>query len=88
MKSLKLDHYPLFLDEFGASFDQQHRVSAINIIKTIIEEKIHSQLFLVSHYESSYGALTSTDVSLLSPEIPVPFDKVNTVMQMDFGAFS
>ena len=81
MKSLKLDHYPLFLDEFGASFDQQHRVNAVNVIKNITDERIHSQLFMVSHYESSYGGLSHCEVCLLSNEITIPYLNENNVNQ-------
>lgn len=91
MKSLKLDHYPLFLDEFGASFDQHHRVNAVNVIKNITDERLHSQLFMVSHYESSYGALPNCDVCLLSPEITSPYlnsDTINNHVQIKQGVFN
>ena len=93
MKSLKLEHYPLFLDEFGASFDQQHRINATNVIKRLAEERIHSQIFIVSHYESSYGSLTDCDVSLLSKGIAsegiaVPFKQVNQHLTLETGSFT
>lgn len=87
MKSLRLEHYPLFLDEFGASFDIQHRTNATNVIRNIIEERIHSQLFIVSHYESSYGSLSNCDVCLLSEDIPYPFDKVNQHVVIEKGEY-
>lgn len=85
LKALHLEDYPLFLDEFGASFDINHQVNATNIIKSIIDEHIHSQLFLVSHYESSYGGLSlaNVDVVLLSKEIETPFTRVNTNVVME-----
>ena len=88
IKSLKLEHYPLFLDEFGASFDQQHRINATNVIKRLAEERIHSQIFIVSHYESSYGSLTDCDVSLLSEGIAVPFKQVNQHLTLETGSFT
>lgn len=87
MKSLKLDNYPLFLDEFGASFDQQHRINATNVIKRIAEERIHSQLFMVSHYESSYGSITDCDVILLSEDIAIPFKQINQYVNIERGQY-
>ncbi len=66
MVNLGLIDYPLFLDEFGASFDDFHRVQAGTVIKNIQEQMNFEQMFLVTHYESSYGALSNVDIIVLS----------------------
>lgn len=62
LELMGLTHYPLFLDEFGATFDSQHRSSAVNIIKQLIEEQRSSQLFLISHYETFHGGLPYSEL--------------------------
>ncbi|MCK9529031.1 MAG: hypothetical protein M0R77_00485 [Gammaproteobacteria bacterium] len=56
----------LFLDEFGDGFDPTHKASAIHAVNTIIEQMNFSQIFMVSHVETSYGALKNNDVCLLN----------------------
>lgn len=66
MVNLGLTDYPLFLDEFGSSFDDHHRLQAGVVIKNIQEQMNFEQMFLVTHYESSYGALSNVDIIVLS----------------------
>lgn len=78
LRYMGLESYPLFLDEFGASFDHQHRINVINVIKNIIDQHVHSQIFIVSHDVSSYGAINNCDVCVLNKSnILIPFDKFN-----------
>ncbi len=67
MKYLNMMEYPIFLDEFGASMDSAHRHSAINIIKDLIQNSNYSQVFIISHYESSYGSFKNAQVNVLCP---------------------
>jgi DNA repair exonuclease SbcCD ATPase subunit len=66
MKYLGLLATPFYLDEFAQSFDETHRVAATGIIKTLIEQQIFSQIFVVSHYASSYEALSNADICILN----------------------
>ena len=66
MKYLGLNDSMLFLDEFGASFDDAHRAKAMQVITSIIEQADFPQLFIVSHYEASYGALRNVDICVLN----------------------
>jgi hypothetical protein len=59
LRQLGLGHIPLFLDEFEAAFDDVHRERAIYFIKKLIDEDAYGQIFMVSHYESNHGALSS-----------------------------
>lgn len=64
-KYLKLDHGPLFLDEFGATFDPAHRQSAFFVITNLFTSSNFSQIFMISHYENSYGSMRNTDITVL-----------------------
>jgi DNA repair exonuclease SbcCD ATPase subunit len=63
--ALKLDYPNLFLDEFGASFDAAHRQSAFYVITTLFTASNFNQIFMISHYENSYGSLKNTDITVL-----------------------
>lgn len=76
-KYLGLDHAPLFLDEFGASFDPAHRQSAFYVITTLFTASNFSQIFMISHYENSYGSLKNTDITVLcGNNLPINKDLV------------
>ena len=64
-QSWKLDHGPLALDEFGAGFDEAHREAATQVIRQMMEQLNFSQLFMISHYESSYGAFYNAQITVL-----------------------
>jgi ABC-type multidrug transport system ATPase subunit len=73
MLYLNLNDYPLFLDEPGEGFDEQHRVKLIDFVKQLMESGRHSQLFLISHYASGHGAFTNAEILVLdSSNISVP----------------
>ena len=65
LRCLKLLDMPLFLDEFGSKFDKAHRVNSAFAIKTILEELPFTQLFMISHYHSSYGSLANSQTTIL-----------------------
>ena len=65
VRYLNLSHMPLFLDEFGASFDELHRSNASSAIMYFLDELNISQLFMVSHYEESYGSLANSELLVL-----------------------
>lgn len=76
-KYLGLDYAPLFLDEFGASFDPAHRQSAFYVITTLFTASNFSQIFMISHYENSYGSLKNTDITVLcGNNLPISKDLV------------
>lgn len=73
MRYMGLSESPLFLDEFGASFDEAHRNSAMAVVKALMEQQSFTQLFMVSHYEGNHGALTNAEVLVLcGANITVP----------------
>lgn len=66
MKYLGLEYAPLHLDEFGARLDESHRRSAHHAIVQLMNSSNFSQIFMISHYEHSYGSLKNCDVTVLS----------------------
>lgn len=75
MAHLKLTEYPLFLDEFAASFDESHRTAATATVKALMEQNKFSQLFMVSHYQAGHGSFTNAQVCVLCPSnVTVPVE--------------
>lgn len=75
-KKLKLLDAPLILDEFGKDLDDVHQKSASFAIQTLVEQQLFQQVFMVSHYEASYGALTQAEICVLCADnILLPKDK-------------
>lgn len=75
MLYMELSDYPLYLDEPGPGFDEQHRANMMGFIKQLMDSGQHSQLFMISHYASNHGAFTSAQVLVLdSSNIAIPGD--------------
>jgi DNA repair exonuclease SbcCD ATPase subunit len=73
LKYSHLETGALLLDEFGKTLDLEHRTAAIMAIKSLLETKPFSQLFMISHYESHYGAFSNAEVCVLDARnIAVP----------------
>jgi hypothetical protein len=73
MQCLGLGNSPLFLDEFGTGFDKHHQAMATTVISNIMEERQFPQLFMISHYEASYGAFTNAEICVLcASNVTVP----------------
>ncbi len=62
---LKLDRGPLYLDEFGKTFDESHREAATQVVRQLVEQLSFSQLFMISHYESCYGAFYNAQITVV-----------------------
>ena len=65
MNCLGLANAPLMLDEFGAMLDSKHRSMTTNNIKSMLEANVNRQLFMVSHYDTVYGAFTNAQITVL-----------------------
>jgi len=65
---LKIQEYPLFLDELGATMDTEHKNKVVNLIKYLNEEMHFSQIFIVSHDYGQYGALGSLQTCVICPD--------------------
>lgn len=65
MSHLGMGDHPLILDEFGITFDEAHRESATETIKALMDQMSFSQLYVVSHYHSNYGAFANAEVCVM-----------------------
>lgn len=77
-KFLGLDDYPLFLDEFGRTFDEQHRANLIPFISRLLENGAVSHIFYISHFVSTHGAFNNAEYLVLDPTnitVPVQYNK-------------
>lgn len=63
---LGMQDHPLYMDEFGKTFDVTHKSTAVFIIKSLVEQKTFPQFFLISHDFHQYGGLTNCDITLLN----------------------
>ncbi|QVD49383.1 hypothetical protein LUCX_313 [Xanthomonas phage vB_XciM_LucasX] len=57
--------YPLFLDEPGEGFDEQHRIGLMSFVKQLMDANQHSQLFMISHYASGHGSFVGAETLVL-----------------------
>jgi len=67
MKYIGLQNTPLMLDEFGRTFDTEHRITAYNTVDKILMSNF-TQVFMVSHFESMYGRFVNSDVCVLNSD--------------------
>lgn len=73
MLYLNMLDYPLFLDEPGEGFDEQHRDQIMSLIRAMLDSGHYSQLFMVSHIATSHGAfLDAQSMVLDASNITVP----------------
>lgn len=64
---LNLRDVPLYLDEFGSTFDSKHRNRAYQVVDKILSSDF-KQIFMICHYESLYGSLQNTDFNVLNQD--------------------
>lgn len=77
MQYLGLQECPLLLDEFAASFDSAHRQAAYYTINNVMAQSNFSQLYIVSHYEQTYGSLKNAEMTVICPSnVVIPRDAV------------
>lgn len=73
MAYLSLDDYPVYLDEVGREFDEQHRKNVMSFVKRMVDTGNFTQLFFISHYAAQYGAFTNAEILVLDEaNISVP----------------
>lgn len=75
-------NYPLYLDELGRTFDEQHRTNTVDYVKVLMDSRRYTQVFYISHFACSYGAMSSADITVLdSSNVAVPV-KINQNAQI------
>ena len=85
MARLKMTSHPLYLDEFGKSFDSTHRINAYEYIKEFLSQTNYSNIFIVSHYPELYTIFSdhNTEYTILDSRNIDTSDitaKINTTM--------
>lgn len=63
---------PVFLDEPDGTLTPHHKVKMMQFIRELIEDGIFSQVFIISHHESGWGALPYPDIIDFSYELASP----------------
>lgn len=75
MKYLGLDQSALYMDEFCAAMDQDHRFNAIQAVKSLVENEHFKQIFIISHNLEFHGAFPNAQLCVLNADnIVVPKD--------------
>lgn len=73
LKLLKINDIPLYLDEFGRTFDEQHKDNLIPVIMNMIDNGLFKQVFFVSHLEGIHGAFNLAEFVVVNTNnITVP----------------
>jgi hypothetical protein len=83
MKYLGLAESPLFADEFTKSFDNEHKKTAMVMIKTLMETTSLTQLFMISHDYQHYSSFANVEVCVLDPKNIVVPDTYNEHVMME-----
>jgi energy-coupling factor transporter ATP-binding protein EcfA2 len=82
---LNLADMPLLLDEFGRALDEEHRFSANEAIKTLMNHRDLRQIFIVSHYAESYEGFSNADICLLDRENVILSSSKNYNKHVEFA---
>ena len=62
---LNVSKLPLYLDEFGITFDETHRPATTKCIKNLIDNGLYEQYFMISHYADSHEVFNHAEVLML-----------------------
>ena len=78
MSYLGMEDYPLYADELGSSFDEEHRENLQRFLKLLIDSSNCSQLWLISHayaVQNSLGACETCVVDKSNITVPVRYNE-------------
>lgn len=64
-KFLELQHFPLYLDELGRTFDEVHRLNLTLAIKELIDDDTYSQVFFISHSFESQNSYPNSQLVVI-----------------------
>lgn len=65
---LGLTNYPLYADELGRTFDEQHRSNLITYIKRLMDAQQFSQLLMISHYAANHSAMQGAEICVIDSQ--------------------
>lgn len=64
-KFLELQHFPLYLDELGRTFDEVHRLNLTLALKDLMGDDTYSQVFFISHSFESQNSFPDSELVVL-----------------------
>lgn len=82
---LKLENFPLYLDETGREFDEHHRMNFLNYVKEAVAGHQFSQAFIISHYAASHGSVLHADIVVMDPANIVTPERYNNCVDFQYG---
>lgn len=74
---LKMDNYPLMLDEVSPNLDEQHRLNITMFIKQFVDSRRCGQMFMVSHDANEAGSFYPHQFCIM--------DKANIVQMSEYA---
>lgn len=66
MIQLRLVNYPIYLDEFGNTFDEHHRQRLLNLITELQNLRVITQVFMINHHAIVHEGILDRDVLVLA----------------------
>ncbi len=60
-----MQDYPLYLDELAPTLDEKHRINITRFVHDYTDAHYCNQLFMISHYQPSYGTFNNADVCIM-----------------------
>lgn len=65
MMYMGMEDFPLYLDELAPSLDEQHRLNIVMFVKSFVETKRCSQMWMISHYAVQSGAFQPSQTCVM-----------------------
>lgn len=62
---LGVSHYPIFMDEVGGHFSEEHRQTLFDYIKLLVETRTVNQVFIISHFAATHGSLKHAAINVI-----------------------
>jgi DNA repair exonuclease SbcCD ATPase subunit len=68
---------PIVLDETGRTFDEKHKQNLVFLLKKLLDEKIISQLFLISHHAIIHDSFSNIETLVIREDNVMLPEKFN-----------
>lgn len=65
---LKLEDYPIYLDECGRTFDTKHKQRLLTLLQYLLDNHLITQLFIVNHNALIHEGLVNAETLVLNDE--------------------
>lgn len=78
-----LNNFPLFLDEIGGSFCPTHQVALLELLKSLQEQGLVNQMFMINHMSIYFDGFNNSDVIALKTDDTILTNNINTHVQIE-----